>query len=320
MAVTYTFVDGTTAVAAEVNQNFTDVVDAGPPIGGIIPWAKSLGENCNGTDTTVTADKLIDSGATFQSDSVTTSMRVDALIIPSTFPSGTTAFFDSATYSEGSSSYVLKKTWTFSDDSTKGYRIPNISYQYRRGNAGQIFIKWKFFYTDSTDAEVEFSPTPGDNNWALKSSDNGSPTKNVWKIEQWQKEGGGGTTCYVKEILMNVDATQVSSAISSIDSETQLTLATDIFLTTSMNYSVVVQPILSTNYAECNGQVLDDSDSVLNGITLPSLNLNQFNSEIRGNRGSGYSKDYIVDTAGMGEFPDAFLTTKTDMVWIMRVK
>jgi len=43
-------------------------------------------------------------------------------------------------------------------------------------------------------------------------------------------------------------------------------------------------PDLTTNYVECNGQVLSDADSPLNGETMPDINgSNQF---IRGNSSS----------------------------------
>jgi len=73
---TYDFVNGTVADATEVNTNFDDVVFGASPIGAIISWLKNFYELDTGTNTSVTADKLVDSGATFETDGVAVDMIV----------------------------------------------------------------------------------------------------------------------------------------------------------------------------------------------------------------------------------------------------
>ena len=73
---TYDFGNGTVADATEVNTNFDDVVFGASPIGAIISWLKNFYELDTGTNTSVTADKLVDSGATFETDGVAVDMIV----------------------------------------------------------------------------------------------------------------------------------------------------------------------------------------------------------------------------------------------------
>lgn len=67
-------------------------------------------------------------------------------------------------------------------------------------------------------------------------------------------------------------------------------------------------PSLPTGWVECNGQVLDDSDSVYDGETIQDLNGN--NSFLRGNSTSG----------GTGEISSGTGENYTNVVFIMRVK
>lgn len=73
---TYDFVNGTVADATQVNTNFDDVVFGASPIGAVMSWLKNFYVLDTGTNTSVTADKLVDSGATFVTDGVAVDMIV----------------------------------------------------------------------------------------------------------------------------------------------------------------------------------------------------------------------------------------------------
>jgi len=96
-------------------------------------------------------------------------------------------------------------------------------------------------------------------------------------------------------------------------------------------------PAIPGNFVECNGQVLSDADSPINGATIPDLNGD--NSFMRGNSTSGgtggsesHSHTITLSTRGVdnGSDLDICVTTPTgtedtrppfyDVVWIMRVK
>jgi hypothetical protein len=71
--VTNTFVNGTVASATEVNTNFSEVIN---PIGSMMPWLKTFTSISSGNADTNTVDKLVDSGATFQSDGAVAEMVI----------------------------------------------------------------------------------------------------------------------------------------------------------------------------------------------------------------------------------------------------
>ncbi|MDH4130024.1 MAG: hypothetical protein OEV44_14800 [Spirochaetota bacterium] len=65
------------------------------------------------------------------------------------------------------------------------------------------------------------------------------------------------------------------SAVLSVDSETTLTLESNIFLATGKTYFIYATPKLAANWVECNGQTLNDSLSPYNGQVIPNLNGDQ---------------------------------------------
>ena len=62
------------------------------------------------------------------------------------------------------------------------------------------------------------------------------------------------------------------SYVVSVDSQTQLTLAANIFTATPKNYTVYATPRLSTRWLECNGQTVSDANSPYNGQAVPDMN------------------------------------------------
>ena len=75
------------------------------------------------------------------------------------------------------------------------------------------------------------------------------------------------------------------SYVSSVDSETQLTLNDDIFTATGKTYYVYAVPALPSGFVECNGQTLSDANSPFNGMVIP--NLNGDNRFLKGDSTSG---------------------------------
>lgn len=95
------------------------------------------------------------------------------------------------------------------------------------------------------------------------------------------------TTCQVGYIVRNTtDSTW--SYITAVNSDTDLTLAADI-MTTGENFTIYTTPYLPDGWAECNGQVISDSDSVFNGATIPNLNASGGGTQrfLRGSTTSG---------------------------------
>lgn len=96
--------------------------------------------------------------------------------------------------------------------------------------------------------------------------------------------------------------------------------------------NIVGVPALSASFVECNGQVLNDAESPLNGKTMPSLNAT--NSFLRGNATSGTTggeatTDLSVHGVNGGvswgaangsPFTYTNLPPYYDVVWVIRVK
>ena len=132
------------------------------------------------------------------------------------------------------------------------------------------------------------------------------------------------------------------ATILSVDSDTELTLDKDIMVS-GESYIIAVGEALPDNFVECNGQTLSDSESPLNGVTIPDLNGNTRlligNSSSGGtttedflpNHSHGYWDQYRISSAGGGVgLTDQGRTTGSttsgtplvayQIVWIMRVK
>jgi hypothetical protein len=86
-------------------------------------------------------------------------------------------------------------------------------------------------------------------------------------------------------------------------SETQLTLSADIFTSTGKTYFVYSTPRLRDGWAECNGGVLSDSDSIFNGATLPNLNGTSNQLFLRGGKVSGLTGGADTVTLDVSQMP-----------------
>lgn len=87
-----------------------------------------------------------------------------------------------------------------------------------------------------------------------------------------------------KEWIVKNSTDGTWSYIVSIDNDSQITLADDIFVSGEV-YIIYAMPRLPDAWVECNGQTISDTDSPLNGKTIPDLNGNNY--FLRGSSTSG---------------------------------
>ena len=95
-------------------------------------------------------------------------------------------------------------------------------------------------------------------------------------------------------------------------------------------------PALTTNFAECDGSVISDASSPMNGQTLPNLNGTTESTKLflRGSTTSGTTGGRVSHTHLMigsgssgaassyttGETTESHIPPYMDVVWIMRIK
>jgi len=91
-------------------------------------------------------------------------------------------------------------------------------------------------------------------------------------------------------------------------------------------------PPLIPNYVECNGQVLDDGDSPINGATIPNLNANRFlrGQATSGGVGGSENHNHTISstsrqigasaTGGTSIGNESTLPSYYQVVWVMRIK
>ena len=70
---------------------------------------------------------------------------------------------------------------------------------------------------------------------------------------------------------------------------------------------------LSSRFVECNGQTISDSESPLDGQTVPDLNGD--NRILKGNTSSGGTGSFNTDGDNTSNTENVF-----DVVWVMRIK
>lgn len=100
------------------------------------------------------------------------------------------------------------------------------------------------------------------------------------------------TTISVGMVVKNTtDSTY--SYVTAVNSDTDLTLNDDIIIS-GEDYVIYKVPYLPDAWAECNGQVLSDASSPLNGVTMPNLNGNANILYGATSSGSTKSEDYVA--------------------------
>lgn len=90
--------------------------------------------------------------------------------------------------------------------------------------------------------------------------------------------------------------------VSSVDSETQITIAadsqagsstTDVFPDGNETYVIYATSKLEEGWVECNGQTLSDADSPYNGTTIPDLNGSNYLLKGDSSSGTTGAEDYL---------------------------
>lgn len=86
-------------------------------------------------------------------------------------------------------------------------------------------------------------------------------------------DSGGGFSGVVNigDIIWN-STDSVFATVTAIDGDTQLSLDWDAFDTGNEGYSIYDEPELPESWLECDGSVVADADSPLDGLTIPDLN------------------------------------------------
>lgn len=262
MAVPNTFTNGTVADADDVNENFTYFENISVPVGGLVSWLKTNIKKETGSATSTSSGKLVDSAATFSTNGVTTAMKL--FIVSYADPAAADQVHNTA--------YSVRFTYTFGATGDFGLLIPYSTnntcvYSYPN-NTG--YCKHRYYYTDGTDAySNEATIITSHPTYELKTYYNPNPTKQVWKVEVLTKDTTVGDLVYNKD---NTCYFNSEITISSVDSETQLTLPEDYVKYSGMTYFVFNMASLPTNFVECNGQTLSDADSIFNASVIPDLN------------------------------------------------
>lgn len=116
------------------------------------------------------------------------------------------------------------------------------------------------------------------------------------------------TSVKVGYLVHNTSDDTFTYVIEIVDDDT-LFLEDDI-MGDGDTYNIYKIPKLSENFVECNGQTLDDSESIFDGEVIPNLNGN--NNFLRGNSTSGGTN--TLGATGSADIP------YYDVVYIMRIK
>lgn len=300
MAVPNTFTNGTVADADEVNENFTYLDSSiAVPVKCILPWAKTFGVLDAGVNTSVSASKLIDSGAAFN----TLGLSVGSLVVAE-------LYFNTDYGETANESYTVVLTET-SSDNTNGFLITQITNQLKHSNVynNTVHCKMRFYYTDSTD-EYSSLQSASSSTWVSKTYANPSPNKYVWKVEVYLMVHPTVNPGYAMCQTNLMHSIPKTTSVISVDSATQITLADDYFTTTDMKFTIYAGSVLPNNFVECNGQTLSDAESQLNGQVIPNLNGNK--NFVSGDLVSGTTGTLGAD--GTADIP------YYSVVYIMRVK
>lgn len=266
------------------------------PVGSIIPWLKTLLAVDDGTNTSTTTNKLIDSSATFISSGVSAGNIVqiaDESLIGEYLTEWSIA---------GYSHYYTVTTFNF--DSLK---IKKLTTEIRSDTGSHGYCQVIFNYSDST-SETSAELSTYATTYTEYTFTNPNPSKEITSIVVQAKNAGSGYYTYVRNnrVYSLADKTK----IISVDSETQLTLTKDLLPLSSIQYYIYIAEPITANWAECNGQTLNDVESPLNGITIPDLNGD--NNFLRGSTTSGGTG--TLAATGSADIP------YYNVVFIMRIK
>lgn len=142
------------------------------------------------------------------------------------------------------------------------------------------------------------------------------------------------TTIVVGDTVFN-STDDTYATVTAVNSDTMLSLNANIMVSGEA-YKIYKTPLLPSGWLECNGQLIDDGDSVYHNLTMPNLNGgNRFLMGSENSGGTGGSVDHYHTTgsghsiqSGTGDtIPNSFIfSTESNfppyfnVVWIMRIR
>lgn len=231
----------------------------GIPVGGITLWHKNFGEKETGQATSVVAGELVDAAATFITNSVTTSDFVHLIDLIDTTSVGPV---NNGTFT------VVTRTLA-----SVGVTVDRctVNLEGSGGGGGAQIGRVIYTYLDTSTSTVSKSAV-GAFGPSVFTLSNPTPGKKVTSIKFEIQTFNATDNITGKDLSIFFLET---SGITSIDSETELTIAEDIVNSTDITYKVGKTPVLNGWFQECVGTVAErtvtDSESPYDGEVLPDL-------------------------------------------------
>jgi len=210
------------------------------------------------TNTTATTNKLVDSTAPF------TDLYLGKNVFVKTFD------LSYVSWTGTGLTDVVRKTFILGSSSS-GVLIPTNTFSNTlfSGSTTTLQCYLKYYYTDASTDVSGTQSLVGPASATTKYYTNPQVAKEVYKIEVITTSSHAS---YFTGISNDILQKPISAKITAIDSTTTVSIDADIFLATGMTYEVsnltteyYITPIGTTT------RTLTDSDSLLNGITLPIL-------------------------------------------------
>jgi len=266
------------------------------PVGTIVAWLRDFLNKENGRTTSTTANKLVDSGATFTTHGVAVS---DIVRIGSVE--------DDTNYESAYGTYHVAKTITVGGKSTLQ---TNLLWQ----NDGHVPTCQCYMYYHYSDS------TTGSSNTCTSSSatqekrvyTNPNPTKIINSIDVYVASSIGGYAVDESTDIVVLDVPLLTT-VTNVDSQTQLSLAANI-ATTGMNYEISTATLTPpTGWMECSGQIVTDATSSYYNRMLPDLNA--ANTFLVGGILTGVNIGNVTTIAAVVDQPQLAYA----IAWIIRV-
>lgn len=252
-------------------------------------------------NTSVSALQLVDSSATFSALDVNRNVCVQNFDLSYIAWTGT------------GQSDILRKTFIIGS-TTSGTIIATNSFSnvLHSGSTTSITCYLKYYYTDSTTDVSTNQTLSGPASPTTKYYTNPQPAKYVWKIEVYTTTSHAS---YVTAISNNILPVYKYAKITAFIDAHTLTIDTNIFLTSGMTYEITD---IDNQYVVLpNGtatRTLTDSNSTLNGISLPIIDVNYSATQSTLVYFLKVKNTYStnVGTATLGSLVDVILTSPTN--------
>jgi len=148
---------------------------------------------------------------------------------------------------------------------------------------------------DSNHVKAAVPPIGAIIHWAKEYNEVASGTTTSTSTGKLIDSGATFTVDVSKEFIVHNTTDDTWTYIVSVDSNVQLTINDDIFVS-GEDYIVYSVPRLPDAWAECDGSTLSDVDSPYNGATLPNMASNYDYTTIYTGTGFDTSSSGVVDT------------------------